>query len=132
MNKKYFKILKIVLLFLIIVFLIYNSYSYADLDVSSTADEFIQAGASAPSTGENRTAMNSAISDIAGLLTGLGIIVAVVIAAVLGIQFMIGSVEQQAKVKDAIIPYLVGCVVVFGALGIWRLVISALNQTMPT
>ena len=78
MNKKYFKILKIVLLFLIIVFLIYNSYSYADLDVSSTADEFIQAGASAPSTGENRTAMNSAISDIAGLLTGLGIIVAVV------------------------------------------------------
>lgn len=131
MKNTNFKILKVVLLFLFILVFVCNSFSYADIDISSTADEFIQAGTSAQSTGGSSTAMNSAVKDIAGLLTGLGIIVAVVIAAILGIQFMFGSVEQQAKVKDSIIPYIVGCVVVFGALGIWQLAINALNETMP-
>ena len=99
-------------------------------DISSDADEFIREGANGKGTGGDTSEMKTAIGDIAGVLTGLSIIAAVVVAAMLGIQFMIGSLEQQAKVKQAIIPYIVGCIVVFGALGIWRLVVGALNGTV--
>ncbi|MCI8481836.1 MAG: hypothetical protein HFJ27_01800 [Clostridia bacterium] len=45
----------------------------------------------------------------------------------LGIKFMISSAEDKAKVKEALIPYIAGCVVVFGAFTIWRLVILLLS-----
>ena len=47
--------------------------------------------------------------------------------AILGIQFITGSVEQKAKVKDSLIPFIVGCVAIFGAFGIWKLVITLLK-----
>lgn len=56
-----------------------------------------------------------------------GIAVAIIIGLVLGIQFMAGSVEQKAKVKDSLIPYIVGCVVIFGAFGIWKIVLTVLE-----
>lgn len=125
-NRSIRSIINIILIFMIMMFL-WSSYSFAD--ISDDATSFIEAGNNATPSGANRAAMNSAVSEIAGLLTGLGIIVAVVVAAILGIQFMIGSTDQQAKVKESIIPYVCGCAVVFGALTIWQLVIRLLNQT---
>ena len=61
---------------------------------------------------------------IYNILMTIGIIVAAIIILVLGIQFMTGSIEQKAKVKEMIIPFVVGCIVVFGSLEIWKLVIS--------
>ena len=46
----------------------------------------------------------------------------------LGIQFMVGSVDQKAKVKDSLIPYIVGCFVIFGAFGIWKIVLTILEN----
>ena len=40
---------------------------------------------------------------------------------------MAGSVEQKAKVKDSLVPYIVGCTVIFGAFGIWKLVVTILR-----
>ncbi len=41
---------------------------------------------------------------------------------------MAGSVEQKAKVKDSLVPYIVGCIVIFGAFGIWKLVLTLLES----
>ena len=49
------------------------------------------------------------------------------IGIILGIQFMTGSVEQKAKVKDALVPYIAGCIIIFGAFGIWKLVVTILR-----
>jgi hypothetical protein len=54
--------------------------------------------------------------------------VAIIIGLVLGIQFMVGSVEQKAKVKDSLLPYIIGCIVIFGAFGIWKLVLTILEN----
>ena len=40
---------------------------------------------------------------------------------------MLGSVEQKAEVQKALVPYVIGCIVIAGAFIIWRLVIIALN-----
>lgn len=123
-------IIIIILIFMITIFLC-SSYSFAD--VSDDAESFINAATENSSNADpvgNTDAMTNAIKDISGLLTGIGIIVAVVVAAILGIQFMMGTVEEQAKIKESIIPYVCGCVVIFGALGIWRLVINLLNDAV--
>lgn len=41
---------------------------------------------------------------------------------------MVGSVEQKAKVKDSLLPYIIGCIVIFGAFGIWKIVLTILEN----
>lgn len=75
----------------------------------------------------NTQVLNDTSSLIYNTLLIIGTCVAVIIAAVLGIQFITGSVEQKVKVKESLLPFIVGCVVLFGAFGIWRLVILLLR-----
>ena len=37
---------------------------------------------------------------------------------------MISSVEEQAKIKELLVPYVAGCIVIFGAFGIWKLAVN--------
>ena len=62
------------------------------------------------------------------LVLAIALVVAVVIGMVIGIQFMTASVEEKAKIKESLLPYAVGCVVVFGAFGIWKLAINVLSN----
>ena len=57
------------------------------------------------------------------------IIVAVIAGLFIGIKYMTGSVVQKSETKQLLLPYIVGCVVIFGAFGIWKLVVELLNQT---
>jgi len=63
------------------------------------------------------------IEDIYNILFPLGIAVTVIVGGVLGIKFMLASVEDKAKIKESLVPYVVGCVVIYGAFGIWKLAI---------
>ena len=53
-----------------------------------------------------------------------GIVAAVICGACLGIFFIISSPEGKAKVSQYLVPYIVGCVVVFGAFGIWKMTVE--------
>ena len=66
-------------------------------------------------------------NNVYNILLFIGLAIAIIIGLVLGIQFMVGSVDQKAKVKDSLIPYIVGCIVIFGAFGIWKLVVTILR-----
>lgn len=118
----------VVVLIFILTMSLWNSYAFAS-DISSDAKSFLEAGGTTPSS-SSKSATQTAIGDIAGLLTGLGIIVAVIVAAILGIKFMLGTVDEKANIKESIIPYVCGCIVIFGALGIWKLIIGVLNNAM--
>ena len=54
----------------------------------------------------------------------IGTIVAVIYASVLGIRFMLGSVEEKAEIKESLIPFIVGCVIVFGGFVLWKIIIE--------
>lgn len=93
-----------------------------DLDtIIDSADSFINSGE------DNKVSEDSLqnLSDsIYSILLIVGVIVAVIVGAILGIRFMTGSVEQQADVKKLLVPYIAGCVVVFGAFGIWKIAVT--------
>ena len=62
---------------------------------------------------------DGAVSNIGGQVIGIiqaiGSVVAVGILVVVGIKYMLGSAEEKADFKKAMIPYLVGAVLVFAA-----------------
>lgn len=64
---------------------------------------------------------------LAGILMGVGFFVVAIVGVWLGIRLMFASAENKAKSKEALIVYLIGTVIIFGALGIWRLLITLLD-----
>ena len=64
---------------------------------------------------------------IIGFIRTVGSIASVIVLAVIGIKYMMGSVEEKAEYKQTLLAYLISCAVVFGAFGIWKLVINILS-----
>ena len=62
------------------------------------------------------------------ILLVIGIAVAVLMGAVLGVKFLTASVEGKAQIKEWLFKYAVGCAIVFGAFAIWKLVFTILEQ----
>lgn len=50
---------------------------------------------------------------ITGVLQTIGVVLAVVIIAVLGIKYMLGSAEEKAEYKKSMVPYLIGAACIF-------------------
>ena len=122
------KILAIILIIVINVIFLNINVVQADgmADVITGGDSFLEAGQGNIAIDEEKVPDIS--SSLYNILLILGICSAVIIAAILGIQFMLGSVEEKAKVKDSLIPVVVGCVVVFGAFGIWKMFVEIGNS----
>ncbi len=96
-------------------------------DVINQADDFVNTGENSKTITMDETGMKSVSDDIYNILLTIGIVTAVIIGAFLGVQFIIASAEEKAKVKEALVPYLIGCIVVFGAFSIWKVVLVALK-----
>lgn len=74
----------------------------------------------------NGKALKDGSNIIYNVLLILGIAVALIWGLVLGIQFITGTIEEKAEIKKGLIPYVVGCIIIFGAFGIWKLVLNLL------
>lgn len=93
-------------------------------DAISDADSFIE-------TGDNDKLQISSLQafsrNIYNILLTIGIVVAVLTGAIIGIKYMLGSVEEKADIKGLLIPYIAGCVIIFGSFAIWKLVVTLLQ-----
>ncbi len=68
------------------------------------------------------------VNDIYDTVFSLGVVTTVIVGAIIGIKFMIASAEDKAKVKESLVPYTIGCVVIFGAFGIWKICIEIFSK----
>ena len=50
---------------------------------------------------------------IIGVITTIGVVVSVISLIVIGIKYMLGSVEEKAEYKETLKPYLIGAFLVF-------------------
>lgn len=126
-----------IILTLIIILLVTANYNIVQAqerdnitieDVTGGAKNFIQSG-----TSQNNpldiTGVQNVTDVLYNILLAVGIIVAVIVGLLIGIKYMTGSVVQKSETKQLLLPYIVGCVVIFGAFGIWKIVVELLNQT---
>lgn len=121
-------IIKILLILLIIQF-IYAPTCHASFwgDIFDLGKIFLEEGKASGATMISGSAIKTEFNKIYNILFALGVVLTVIIGAALGIKFMFGSVEDQAKVKETLIPYVVGCVIIFSAFGIWKLMVTLLS-----
>lgn len=120
------KILKkiIILLICLLVVSSFSNMSYAKSlgDIMGGGDEFIKS--SSEQQIFNEEGQKKGVSQLYFIALGIGIAAATIIGIVLGIQFITSGVEGQAKIKEKLLPYAIGCIVIFGAFGIWKITVD--------
>ena len=67
-------------------------------------------------------------NSIFNILLAIGTVLTVIVGVVLGIQYMMASAEDKAQVKEKMIPYVVGGVVIYSAFTIWYIVVQVLGN----
>ena len=65
---------------------------------------------------------------IFNILFSIGVVVSVIVGLILGIKLMLAPVGERAEAKKLLVPYAIGCAVIFGAFGIWKLVVIILQS----
>ena len=92
-------------------------------DVVGDADSFVNQG----ETQYNDEALQNFSKTLYNILLAVGIAVAVIVGGIIGIKLMTSGIEEKAEAKKLLIPYLVGCIAVFGAFGIWKLIVNIVS-----
>ena len=83
-----------------------------------------------PTLDGDTTLVTEKANNIIGAIVTVGVIVSVITLIVLGIKYMMGSVEEKADYKKSMLPYLVGTIFLFSAsvvVGIIANLVQELN-----
>lgn len=138
---------KIILIFLIIqiIFSLESiSKAFTLSDIINSADDFLSDGRKSATDGSITTTDSNGVTttiatpndkdtkeiveELYSLLLAVGVAITVIIGGVLGIKYMLSSVENKAKIKESFVPYVIGCIAIYGALGIWKLAITIFSN----
>lgn len=128
MEKTKKRLIKVLFMVIVIQFTLFISVAEASFwsDIISQGDDFLQLGVVASKNSSSVSDINTMriLDDMYGVLLILGVVVTVMVGGFLGIKFMLASAEDKAKVKESMVPYVIGCIVIYGAFGIWRICIQ--------
>lgn len=99
------KIFKIgIILIFIMMFVVTNIYAFSINDLNGEG-----------STTENlKNTGNKTIT----ILSVIGSLISVIVLIVLGIKYMLGSIEEKAEYKKSMLPYVIGATFVFASSAI--------------
>ena len=121
---------KIIIITLITIFLtvfmwqtVPQVYAADSLDeIMEGADGFIEAGQDKSQLDEDKL---EATSDMVfNTLLAIAIVIAVIVGMIIGIQFMVAGVEEKAKIKEALLPYVIGAILLFGITNILGIIVG--------
>ena len=127
MKKIIINILSIILILFLLINICPTKTQAVNLDgIMSGADNFIEKGKNGTTTIDETQLQNT--SDlIYNILLGVSMVIAVIVGIILGIKYMMASTEEKAEVKETLVPYVVSCVIMFGAFTIWKIVINIIQ-----
>ncbi len=129
MNKKslIFNIVLILFLIMIILWIYPCNVKALSIDgIIGGADSFLSKGTSTSTTIDN-TKLGETSDFIYNILLAISMVIAVVVGIMLGIKYMVATSEEKADIKETLIPYVVACVITFGAFTIWKIVINIIQ-----
>ena len=115
---------KIIFVAIIILF-VFSLDIYATDSIIGGADNFLNAG------NENildKTQIKKTSDTIYTIFLVVGTCIVVITGAILGIKFMGSSVEEKAEVKESLMGYVTGAIVIFCAVTIWTIGIQVLQN----
>lgn len=136
MVKKGTRLLKIVLMLFIIINILIFNHTVVYADKSQILETEIDQGEGGTGTGSGTgtqktpfdvsknpnswrptvstsTIFETKVNIILGVVQIIGIIVSVASISIIGIKFMLGSVEEKAQYKQTLLPWLIGAIMIF-------------------
>ena len=132
--KKIKIIMVILLIILSIIFILKPVYATDKVNKHSAGEiitegkGFIEKGQSGAEDRINSEDLKTMSDTLYNILLVVGIIIALIVGIIMGIKFIMGGIEEKAEIKAMLIPYIIGCVVVFGAFAIWKAVVDILQS----
>lgn len=105
MKMKYKIIIAMILILLTIIIL-------SNITLATTLDEFNTT--KVPAGPEFNNIGNATVR----VLTTIGMVLSVIVLVVLGIKYMMGSVDERAEYKKTLMPYVIGAILIFSASSI--------------
>lgn len=118
--KKIVEIFSIVLILITVLCTVTTTFVYAQPAIP-TANEY------EPQAEDVPTKFTNMIGTIATIIQAIGIVLSVIVIVMLGIKYMTGSVAERADYKKAMLPFLVGAVLI-AATGTIAKIISGLTS----
>ena len=110
MSKKTMKILTFIATVLIALTML-STVAFAALDSDGVINQMQKENINASQSQQ----LSSLGGKVLSALQIIGFIAGVVILVVLGLKYMMGSLEEKAEYKKTMIPYLVGAIIVIAA-----------------
>ena len=117
---KVVKILNFLLILLVSIITIINlfsinSYAYETTKMTKIAavtDPTQNPNSYKPeSNTENTGKFSSKAKVVLGVIRNVGVIASVIILMILGVKYMLGSVEEKANYKQTLLPFLIGAII---------------------
>lgn len=81
-------------------------------------------------TNNDINVITSKSNQIIGAITTIGVIVSAITLGILGIKYMIGSVEEKAEYKKSMIPYIIGSVFLFATSSILSIIAKIMQDVL--
>lgn len=116
-------IIAIALLALIIFFIPTYSYATNPIDYPN----YYEPGTIKP---EDTIGITEKANKILSVISTIGITVAVIALMILGIKYMIGSVEEKAEYKKSMIPYIIGILLLVSTSAIVGLIAQLTQEAL--
>lgn len=104
----------------------YSSTASSVDDIIKSANAFLQVGEDSNIIDTSR--LQTVSKFVSGVLLTIAIAITVISAAIMGIKFMTESVEDKAKIKESMTPWVIGILVAFGAFAIWQVTINIMSK----
>lgn len=74
-------------------------------------------------------AITNKANNIIGAIVTVGVIISAITLGVLGVKYMIGSVEEKAEYKKSMIPYIIGAVLLFACSTVVSIIANIVQNT---
>lgn len=116
--KKSIKILSILMMAIMIIMVATPVFA------NSTIIDELESEVSEPQ-GAGRSKILELVGTILGFLRWVAVIGGVVLITIIGIKYMMGSLEEKAQYQKAMVPLIIGIIVVMGATFIAKLLFDA-------
>lgn len=121
--KRTIKLVSILLLVVVVSMTLTTVVSAKTDDAKGINAAGIAGGLKGTTSGAQSDVVNIG-NQLIGIITTVGVVVAVIVLLILGIKYMMGSASEKAEYKKTMIPYLVGAILIFGASAITKVVVG--------
>ena len=121
MNVKIKKIILTLTSLILIFSLPIYSNAFSMDTIFSGANTFIESGNNSDAEGVSEGDLKNLSNSVSNILLTIALVVTFISIAVMGVSFAMQTVEEKAKIKESMIPWVIGIFVSFGAYGIWKI-----------